>query len=191
MLFYNIPGVGVIPEGVQFSMVTTLQGEDGPYENLVSYPANWLTNADAGWLAEHGITVVEPDPEPEPGPPSKDELKEYAAEKRRVLANGSTVVDVGGAREISVWTDAESRGAILGLVVAAGIDPSLTTQWKGADGVFHELNASEITTLALGMMAWVQACFAAEAAVLAGIEADPPTITSFEDVDSADWPTAA
>lgn len=62
-------------------------------------------------------------------------------------------------------------------------------------GAMIELDEESISAiaaaLALGMMAWVQACFAAEAAVLAGIEADPPTITSFEDVDSADWPTAA
>lgn len=43
---YNIPGVGIIPAGHPFRMVTTLQGEDGPYEDLVSYPANWLVKAE-------------------------------------------------------------------------------------------------------------------------------------------------
>lgn len=184
MTLYNIPGVGLIPPGVPFSLTTTLTGPDGPYEDVVKYPANWLANADAGWLDDHGIEVVEP-PEPEPEP---IDLASYAAERRRELVNGSAVIDVG-ERTIPTWVDPESRGAITGLVVASGIVPDLTAPWKGSDGEFYILTAAEITALALGIMGFVQECFAAEAAVLAGLSSDPPTITSVEDIDNADWPS--
>lgn len=171
MTTFNIPGVGELPRGSPFTL-------DG-----IKYPANWLALASPEDLSDRGITVVEA----QPAPPTAAELAGYAAEKRRGLANGSTIVDVGEGRNISVWTDPESRGAILGIVVAAGMNPSLTTQWKGADGVFHTLNASEITALALGMMAFVQECFATEAAVLESIANE--TIKSYEDIDAAAWPS--
>ena len=158
--------------------------------NDQSYPSKWLQLATPQDLANRGITVADV-PAPEPEPPTVDDLKAYAAEKRRMLANGSTVVDVGGGREIPVWTDPESRGAILGLVVAAQMDTGITTQWKDAAGEFHVLNAAEITALALGMMAFIQVCFSAEATVLAAIEADPSDITSFENIDAAEWPVSA
>lgn len=174
MTLFNIPGVGELPRGSPFTL-------DG-----IKYPANWLALATPEDLSDRGITVVEAQP-PEPEPPTVGELADYAAKKRRNLANGSTIVDVGEGRTIAVWIDPESRGAILGLVVAAGMNPSLTTQWKGADGAFHTLNASEITALALGMMAFVQACFATEAAVLEAIANE--TVKSYEDIDAAAWPS--
>jgi len=114
-------------------------------------------------------------------------LIDYAVEKRRALANASTIVDVGNGRLVPVWTDPESRSSILGLVVAAGIDPQTTTNWKGADGTFYALNAGEITALGFGVRSWVQACFDAEAAVLAAIGNE--TITTFGQIDAANWPS--
>jgi len=122
----------------------------------------------------------------DPPAPTVEELKQYAAAKRRELANGSALVDVG-SRTIPTWVDPESRGAITGLVVATGVVPGLTAApWKGADGAFYTLTAAEITALALGMMNFVQACFATEATVMDGIGAG--TITTFGAVDAADWP---
>lgn len=165
-----------LPDGRQIagSQPFTLDG--------IQYPRNWLALASPEDLSDRNITAEDVPPDP----PTVDELKAYAAAKRRDLANGSTSVDVGGGRIIPVWTDPESRGSILGLVVAAGMDPNLTAEWKGADGVFYALDASEITALALGMMAYVQACFTTEAAVLAEIIAE--TITEFAEIDAADWP---
>lgn len=174
MTRYDIPGIGQVLAGTPF--------ESGG----IKYPANWLQFATPEELADRGIVEVPP---PEPVPPTAQELADYAAEKRRDLANGSTVVDVGGGRMIPAWTDAESRGSILGLVVAAGMDAEITAQWKGADGVFYTLNAAEITALAMGMMFFIQLCFAVEAAVLNGIADE--SIASFEDVDAAPWPPFA
>ena len=96
--------------------------------------------------------------------PTPAGLLAYAADKRRALANASTSVNLG-SRTIPVWTDAESRGAITGLVVASQIVANLTAPWKGSDGKFYDLNAAEMVALALGMMTYVQSCFAKEAAV--------------------------
>ncbi|MGE8942707.1 DUF4376 domain-containing protein [Leptospira interrogans] len=172
MLIYTLPDERQLRAGQAFAL------------NGIQYPSNWLALATPQDLADRGITAEE-QPAPEPEPPTVEQLKQYAAAKRRDLANGSTVIDVGGSREIEVWTDAESRGAILGLVVATGMNPEITTQWKGADGGFHTLNPAEITALAMGMMSYVQICFAAESDVIADIQADPPAIVSIADIDDA------
>lgn len=113
-------------------------------------------------------------------------LADYAAQKRRALENGSAIIDIGET-SIPVWVDPISRGSILGLAFAAfGPVPNITTMWKGSDGQFYELTTAEIMALALGMMAYVQECFAVEAAVLLDIGDD--TITTTAQIDAADWP---
>lgn len=109
-------------------------------------------------------------------------LLAYAADKRRALANASTSVNLG-SRTIPVWTDAESRGAVTGLVVASQIVANLTAPWKGSDGTFYVLTASEMVALALGMMAYVQSCFAKEAAVITSILS--ASVTTLAGVDAA------
>ncbi len=113
-------------------------------------------------------------------------LSEYAATKRRALTNGSASINTG-VRTIPVWVDPESRGSILGLVVASGIVPDLTAPWKGADGEFYTLATAEMPVMALGMMQFIQSCFATEAAILAAITAE--TITTTAEIDAAEWPT--
>jgi len=115
-------------------------------------------------------------------------LKDYASAKRRAVIDAGASITVG-ASVVPSWTDAASQGAITGLVVAAQINPTLTTGWKGRDGVFYPLDAAGITTLALGMMAFVQSAFATEAQVLAAIDA--ATITTPAQIDAAAWPSNA
>jgi len=115
-----------------------------------------------------------------------DDLREAAASKRRELVNGSATINVG-ERSISTWIDAESRGSATALVLASSLSPGLTAPWKASDGNFYTLTAAEIVALALGMMAYVQACFAAEADVLAAINAG--AITTLDEIDAAPWPT--
>jgi hypothetical protein len=155
-----------------------------PQETIDGYPAgtaetiplrphvgtyDWV---DGAWVA---VTVGA----------SVDELAAYAAVKRRALVSGAAVINVG-SRSIPTWVDAESRGAITGLVVAGGLIEGLTAPWKGSDGHFYTLTSVEITVMALGMMQFVQDCFAVEAAVLAAIGAE--TVTTFADIDAASWP---
>ncbi len=117
--------------------------------------------------------------------PTQQELKQYAAEKRRGLERGSTTVNVG-SRLIPIWVDPESRASAMGLVLTLGIVPDLTTKWKGSDGAFYDLATAEITPMALGMMAFVQQCFNAEEAALAAI--DSGEITSLAQLDAIGWP---
>jgi hypothetical protein len=118
-------------------------------------------------------------------PPTIDELKDYAQQKRASLANGSTTVTISAGRSIPVWTDAESRGSILGLVVAIQSVPDLATPWKGSDGAFYTLDAAEIQALAMGMMQFVQKCFQAEAQVTTDIASGAITTTQAIDVSFA------
>lgn len=117
-----------------------------------------------------------------PAPTSKEELLAYAAERRRVLANASTVVTVGGV-DIPVWSDTASTGSITSLVVAASILPTLATEWKGADGEFYPLDAAGMQVLAFGMLAHVNACFQFEKALKSQI--DVGTITTLAQIDAA------
>lgn len=119
--------------------------------------------------------------------PTKTELKTYAADKRRAMANGAASINTG-VKTIPMWVDPESRGSITGLVVASNIIPTLTTNWKGADEVFYELSTAEISAAAIGMMQYVQEVFIAEATIGAYIDAD--ALTTYAEVDAfASWPT--
>lgn len=125
---------------------------------------------------------------PPAGASAAEALLAYAANKRRLLANGAAVIDVG-ERTIPTWVDPESRGAIMGLRDATEIIPELTATWKGADGEFYVLTTAEIVALALGMMQFVQSCFDAEAAVAAAIAGE--TITTTAEVDASTWPSSS
>ncbi len=57
-------------------------------------------------------------------------------------------------------------------------------KFKAASG-WIELTAEQIKAVALAVFAHVQACFAAEDAADAGINAAPPTITTLAEVDAA------
>lgn len=114
------------------------------------------------------------------------DLPAYAARKRRAVRDAGCVVTVAGT-PIPVWADADSCGAITSLVVAAQLNPSITTGWKGRNGAFYPLDAAKIQALALGMLAFVDACFAKEAELLAGIVG--ATITSTAQIDAAAWPS--
>lgn len=113
-------------------------------------------------------------------------LRNYAAIKRRAVRDAGCIVTVAGT-PIPVWADADSCGAITSLVVASQLNPSITTGWKGRDGAFYPLDAAKIQELALGMLAFVDACFAKEAELLAGIVG--ATITSTAQIDAAAWPS--
>lgn len=178
---FTLPSGQTLRVGEPFSI--------GAGDAKIKYPANWLEHASLQDLADHDIqratipSAPPPaDPEMPPLPPSKDELRAHAVDKRQQLARSSTVVSVG-ERSIPVWADPESTGAITSLVVAASIVPTLTTNWKGADGAFYPLNAAEIIALALGMMGYVDACFQIERAL--GEQIDAGVITTYAQIDSA------
>lgn len=110
----------------------------------------------------------------------------YASAKRRATIAAGTTVSVGGAA-IPTWADADTQAALTALVVAAGINPGLTTTWRGRDGTFYPLDAAGVISLATGIMGFVQSAFAVEALAAEGASAG--TIITRADVDALAWPT--
>jgi hypothetical protein len=110
--------------------------------------------------------------------PSKDELKAYAANRRYEVETGGATI--GG---INVATDRESQAMLNAAYNIAQGNPQFTTMWKGADGTFNAIDAATVIALAQAVGAYVGACFGAEAAVVAKIEAE--TITTVAEIDAA------
>lgn len=105
-------------------------------------------------------------------------LRAYAASKRFETETGGIVV-----AGMPVATSRDSQNLISGAFALSGTDASLTVSFKAADGEFRRLDGAGIQTLALAVASHVQACFAAEADVIASIEAG--TITGDGQIDAA------
>lgn len=118
--------------------------------------------------------------QPPPLPPTVDELLEYSAGARYAKEVGGITLD--GA---PIATDRDSRGMITGAYNSAQRDSSWTTVWKATGGTFVTLTAAQVISMAIVVAGYVESCFAAEASTAAGIRADPPTITTKQQVDGA------
>lgn len=117
-------------------------------------------------------------PPPEPSITAA-QLVAYAAARRFAVETGGILVN--GA---PIATDRDSQAMIgnaFAYVTAAGAG---SVSYKTTAG-FVTLTADQIKAVALAVGAHVQACFAAEDAADAGINATPPTITTFAEVDAA------
>lgn len=110
-------------------------------------------------------------------------MKGYVAAKRYAIETGG--ITVAGAH---VATDRASQSMITGAVVRAQLDPASTASFKAESG-FVTLTATQMLGVGVAVAAHVQACFAAEAAVLAKIESG--AIKTLADVDAATWPSNA
>lgn len=113
-------------------------------------------------------------------PPTKADLKAYAASKRWEIETGG--ITVAGA---AIQTDRASQAMITGAFAYAQPNPTASIAYKAAGG-FVMLAAAEVEAIANAVGAHVQACFAAEAAIVGAIEAG--AITTFAAIDGADWP---
>ncbi|MGV2980689.1 DUF4376 domain-containing protein [Camelimonas sp. ID_303_24] len=108
-------------------------------------------------------------------------LTEIAADKRWQIETGG--ITVGG---VPVATDDRSKTMIMGARIKADADPDYSVGWKGADGSFVSLAAPEIIAISDAVLAHVDACFAAEAAVTAAIAGGD--ITTTQQIDDWPWP---
>jgi hypothetical protein len=118
--------------------------------------------------------------------PTIQQLKDYTSEKRKTIINGAGSFDTG-EKIIPVWVDSESRGSLTGLVVASQMDPNIEVLWKSADGEFYTLDATEIVTVSIAVMTYIQTAFTVEANIKTLIEAE--TITTYEQIDAIEqWP---
>ena len=115
----------------------------------------------------------------------KERLKSYATSKRASCISGGCTVTVSGT-PLKVWADTQSQTALTALSVIVASNPQFSTVWKCRDGTFATLTGAEISTLATGVMTFVQSAFATEADVVADIASG--TITNYLQIDAAQWP---
>ncbi|RXG93032.1 DUF4376 domain-containing protein [Bradyrhizobium zhanjiangense] len=108
----------------------------------------------------------------------KSDLLAYAAARRFAVENGGTTIN-----GLSVSTDRQSQAMLNAAFNMAKENPNFSTMWKGVDGNFTQLTAEQIVAIAQAVGAFVANCFAAEAAVVNGINAG--NITTRAQVDSA------
>lgn len=108
------------------------------------------------------------------------QLVAYAAAARYAKETGG--ITTSG---IMIDTSRAGQALITGAWATVQAQPSATIQWKAADGTWAALNATQITAVATAVTNHVQACFAAEAALDAAINAAPPTVTSKAQIDAA------
>lgn len=173
-VIYSLPGDRILDPETPFSLGETILDSDA-----IQYPAGWLALASPADLDAHGITVETP-------APTKADLKAYAAAKRKAVIEAGCVVDVNGTAT-PVWADGQAQAALTGAVVAAqAVGAGFATAWKGRDGDFYPQTATSIVMLALGVMAFVNAAFAAEQAIVDAIDAG--TIMTLAHIDGAAWP---
>jgi hypothetical protein len=149
--------------------------------NLTPVDIDYLPALDGLVLVPDGVTVAigygysggvfSP-----PAAPPID-LKAYAAARRYEREIGGVVV-----AGTSIDTSRESQSMIAGAHAYVQAMPSATVDFKAASG-WVTLDAATVTAIALSVAAHVQACFAAEKAADAGIDAG--TITTTAEVDAA------
>lgn len=63
----------------------------------------------------------------------------------------------------NIATDPISQTKYVGAVVATQIDSTIILNWKMSDGTFIELDATDVTAIAMAIRAHIQACFDKEA----------------------------
>lgn len=172
-------------------MADFLRIEDGVAVEAISLPAeielaaifpqSFVDACVPAGTAERGW-VIGPDGKlaaPVELAPTAAQLTAYAAAKR-------FAVEVGGIRVngAPIATDRQSQAMIGNAVAYVQASGAAAVSYKTADG-FVTLTADQVRTVGLAVGAHVQACFAAEDAADAGINASPPTLTTPAGVDAA------
>ncbi len=130
----------------------------------------WIYNTTTGEFSPPPVLV-----------PTSTKLLAYAAEKRWQVETGGIIIN-----GITVATDDRSKMMVLGTRVKAMFSPDYKESWKTADGNFIELPAASLIAISDAVQEHVSASFAVEAIVSAKINMGE--ITTFEEIDNADWP---
>lgn len=136
--------------------------------------------AAIGWTLSGGVLSPVAPPVP-----TQSQLTAYAATVRYAKETGGfsfqshpIATDEGSQAKIG-------NAALGATVVGAGF----STDWKCSDGTFVTLNQAGMLGMATAILNFVNACYAAEAAIDAAIGAD--TITTTAQIDGYAWPTAS
>lgn len=131
---------------------------------------------DVGWTTADGGKTFAP-----PVVPALTiaDLVAYAAARRFAVEVGG--VDVNGVR---IATDRDSQSMVANAYAGMQASGATSVKFKAASG-WIELTTDQLKAIALAVFAHAQACFAAEDGCDAGINASPPTITTYAEVDAA------
>jgi hypothetical protein len=168
-------GKAIVWNGTAWRYVKDVRGE------------TWYGGADGrqpflvtglGDPADSGLTST-------PRAPTQDEMRAdllaYAGRKRRAVEEGGTTVN--GLRYES---DRTTQQMLTSAVLAAqAVGGPTEFKWKTADG-FVTLTAEQVQAIAVVVSLHVQAAFATEAEVAAGIL--DGTVATIEAIDAAAWP---
>lgn len=160
----------------------------GALTTWVLVDGSWVTKEDESILARldyskaQFMAEIAPFDFPDPVAPAtlQIDLTAYAANKRFAVETGGIVINGQ-----TIDTSRESQAMITGAYAYSQANPSETIQFKAVLG-WITLDASTIEAIATAVGAHVQACFALEATVAAGIANG--TITTTAEIDAAGWP---
>lgn len=132
-------------------------------------------SAGAGWTRDAAGALAPPPPPP----PDRAALAAYA--RRRSWEIETAGIAVAG---VVVATDRDSQGLIARMHALAQREPGRLFRFDALSGPVT-LDAAQASALARAVDDHVQAAFARRCAVVAAIEASPPTIASEAAVDAA------
>lgn len=132
-------------------------------------------DVQAGWVRGPKGTFAAP----VAAPPSIAQLVAYAAARRFTAETGGVIVS-----GVSVSTDRDSQSMVANAYAGMAASGAASVRFK-ADSGWIELTFDQLKAVALAVFAHVQACFSAEDAADAAINANPPTITTFAQIDAA------
>jgi hypothetical protein len=114
-----------------------------------------------------------------------EDLSKYATQRRWMAELTGTSVTLSPA--VTIPLDTSDRSKILIMGIRQALDDGLLTQaqFKDVSGTVRMLDATGIKAVQGAVLGFVNALFVAEATLLAGITATPPTITSRSQIDAA------
>lgn len=112
--------------------------------------------------------------------PSVAALIAHARDARYARETAGVATSLG-----PIATDDRSKVMILGAMLAAQGDPSWATIWSFDDGTVATIDRAGIGVISTAAQAHVNAVFGAFARVKSAIEATPPSITTFAEIDAA------
>ncbi len=178
----------VDPSGTPATIVREL------FETNPNFPASTgLTVIDVsnvpgvavGWImSSHGTVAAYT-----PAAPTAAQLLSYLpVSQNNLMAVGKTVnVAASGQAPVNVLCDAvpATRADLAMLALNGQANPASTKTWLDNKGVATVLTGAQFVTLATAMGSWIDDLYAQAAALMEGISAAPPTITTTTQIDAA------
>lgn len=177
-----------IQDGVVFETLTT------PNDITEMFPPEYqwvdvtsVAGVSQSWVLDKGGNVVPPPAVVMPTM-AKNDLLAYAEEKQKSIEISGVSVNVGtpsAAVIIAADTGQSSQIDLLGIFVAAQLDPAFTTSW--VDGInVTVLTAAQSIILAKTVRLFINSTYTALAMAITGIQ--DGSITTTAQIDAIKWP---